>query len=77
MFGKVNQMIADDDKKKEILKYSILAFEKMKYSKNLSAIDQIDAENFEVFKEVFTGLDEIEETLYYQIIRKNGGYKTI
>lgn len=70
MFGKVNQMIADDDKKKEILKYSILAFEKMKYSKNLSAIDQIDAENFEVFKEVFTGLDEIEETLYYQIIRE-------
>lgn len=70
MFGKVNQMIADDDKKKEILKYSVLAFEKMKYSKNLSAIDQIDAGNFEVFKEIFTGLDEIEETLYYQIIKE-------
>ena len=70
MFGKVNQMIVDDDKKKEVLKYSILAFEKMKYSKNLSAIDQINAENFEVFKELFMGLDEIEETLYYQIIKE-------
>lgn len=70
MFGKINQMIADDDKKTEILKYSVLAFEKMKYSKNLSAIDQISPENFEVFKDIFVGLDEIEETLYYQIIKE-------
>lgn len=70
MFGKVNQIVADDDKKKEILKYSILAFEKLKYTKHLSAIDEIKPENFEVFKEVFTGLDEIEATLYYQIIRE-------
>ena len=27
MFGKINQIVADDDKKKEILKYSVLAFE--------------------------------------------------
>ena len=36
----------------------------------MSAIDEIKPENFEVFKEVFTGLDEIEATLYYQIIRE-------
>ena len=30
----------------------------------------IEAENFEVFKDIFTGLDEIEATLYYQIIRE-------
>lgn len=70
MFGKINQIVADDDKKREILKYSVLAFEKLKYTKHLSAIDSIDAENFEVFKDIFTGLDEIEATLYYQIIRE-------
>lgn len=70
MFGKVNQIIADDDKKREILKYSILAFEKFKYTRHLSAIDIIDAKNFEIFKDVFTGLDEIEATLYYQIIKE-------
>lgn len=70
MFGKINQIVADDDKKKEILKYSVLAFEKLKYAKHLSAIDQIEAENFEVFKDIFTGLDEIEATLYYQIIKE-------
>lgn len=70
MFGKINQIVADDDKKKEILKFSVLAFEKLKYAKHLSAIDNIEAENFEVFKDIFTGLDEIEATLYYQIIRE-------
>lgn len=70
MFGKINQIVADDDKKREILKYSVLAFEKLKYAKHLSAIDSIDAENFEVFKDIFTGLDELEATLYYQIIKE-------
>lgn len=70
MFGKINQIVADDDKKKEILKFSVLAFEKLKYAKHLSAIDKIEAENFEVFKDIFTGLDEIEATLYYQIIKE-------
>jgi len=70
MFGKINQIVADDDKKKEIIKYSVLAFEKLKYSHHLSAIDSIDAENFELFKDVFVGLDELEATLYYQIIRE-------
>ena len=46
--------------KREILKYSVLAFEKLKYTKHLSAIDAIEAENFEVFKDLFLGLDEIE-----------------
>ena len=50
MFGKINQIIADDNKKREILKYSILAFEKLRYSQHLSAIDKIDPSNFEVFK---------------------------
>ena len=70
MFGKINQIIADDNKKREILKYSILAFEKLRYSQHLSAIDKIDPSNFEVFKDICIGMDDIEATLYYQIIKE-------
>ncbi len=70
MFGKINQIVADNDKKKEILKYGILAFEKLKYSNHLSAIDTINVENFDIIKDVFGDLDEIEATLYYQIIKE-------
>lgn len=70
MFGKINQIVADNNKKKEILKYGILAFEKLRYTNHLSAIDNINVENFEIIKEVFGDLDEIEATLYYQIIKE-------
>ncbi len=70
MFGKINQIIADDNKKREILKYSILAFEKLRYSQHLSAIDKIDPSNFELFKDICVGMDDIEATLYYQIIKE-------
>ena len=70
MFGKINQIVADDDKKREILKYSILAFEKLRYANKLSALDQIHVENMEIIKDVFLGLDELEATLYYQIVKE-------
>lgn len=70
MFGKVNQIISDSDKKKEILKYSILAFEKLRYMHKLSAIDSINPENLEIVGTVFNGLDDLEATLYYQIIKE-------
>lgn len=70
MFGKINQIVADNDKKKEILKYGILAFEKLRYSNHLSAIDNINVENFSIIKDVFCDLDELEATLYYQIIKE-------
>jgi len=69
MFGKINQIVADNDKKREILKYGILAFEKLRYTNRLCSIDNIDVANFEIIKDVFGGLDEIESTLYYQIIK--------
>lgn len=74
MFGKINQIVTDDDKRKDILQYSILGFEKLKYSKHLSSIDQLTPDNFRAFPDLFqsvvTGLDDIEATLYYQIIKE-------
>lgn len=70
MLGKVNQIVSDSEKKSEILKYSILAFEKLRYINKLSAIDSINPENIEIVGTVFNGLDELEATLYYQIIKE-------
>lgn len=70
MFGKINQIEADDNKKREILKYSVLAFEKLRYSNKLSNIDNINVESLEDIKDVFLGLDELEATMYYQIIKE-------
>lgn len=70
MFGKINQIEADDIKKKEIIKYSILAFEKLRYTNKLSAIDNINIESFDSIKNVFLGLDELEATMYYQIVKE-------
>ena len=70
MFGKINQIAADDAKRREIIKYSVLAFEKLRYSNKLSAIDNINLESLESIKDVFLGLDELEATLYYQIIKE-------
>lgn len=70
MFGKINQIEADDTKKKEILKYSILAFEKLRYTNKLSAIDSLSAESFDLMKSVFLDLDDLEATMYYQIIKE-------
>lgn len=70
MFGKINQIEADDNKKREMLKYSVLAFEKLRYSNKLSNIDNINIETLESIKDVFLGLDELEATMYYQIIKE-------
>lgn len=70
MFGKINQIEADDNKKREILKYSVLAFEKLRYANKLTNIDNINIETLESIKDVFLGLDELEATMYYQIIKE-------
>lgn len=70
MFGKINQIEADDNKKREILKYSVLAFEKLRYANKLTGIDNINIETLESIKDVFLGLDELEATMYYQIIKE-------
>lgn len=70
MFGKINQIAADDEKKREVLKYSVLAFEKLRYNNKLSMINDINVESLESIKDIFLGLDELEATLYYQIVKE-------
>lgn len=68
MFGKINQLPLEAEDKRRQFKYGVLAFESLRYKHNLKALDHISHENLQALTEVFASLDDIEATLYYQII---------
>lgn len=58
----------DDEKKREFLRYGILAFERLKISEKLESIDNDDLiSDLLRFGEVFADLQEIEAFLYWEI----------
>jgi len=71
LFGKINQLTIDsEEEKRELFKYSVLAFESLRYKDNLEALDSLSPANIEAFKEIFADLDDIEATLYHQIVNE-------
>jgi len=69
LLGKINQITIDsDDERRTLLKHSILAFESLSYKENLDALDSISPDNLKKFTEVAGQLDDIEATLYHQIV---------
>lgn len=69
LLGKVNQIVVDDGKRAEVLRYGLLAFEKMRYTQQLHLLDTLDANNLEALGSIITGFDDLEATLYYQIVK--------
>lgn len=58
----------DNEKKREFLRYGILAFERLKISEKLESIDNDDLiSDLLRFGEVFADLQEIEASLYWEI----------
>ena len=71
MFGKINRLIMENEEDRtEIYKQSVLIFEKLKYKGLLDKLDQVSAENFPALTQIFSGLDEIEAYLYYEIVQE-------
>lgn len=70
LFGKINQLTIEKDEKKELFKHGILAFESFKLKNELSQLEKISAENIASFLEVAGRLDNIEATMYYQIVQE-------
>lgn len=71
LFGKINQLTIDSDaEKKRLFKHSILAFESLRYKENLDALDALSPENLAAFADIFSDLDDIEATLYHQIVNE-------
>lgn len=71
LFGKINQLTVDKkEDKRELFKYSILAFENLRYRGNLESLENLSAENLAEFGHIFDELNDIDATLYYQIVQE-------
>ena len=69
LLGKINQLTFDSEAdRRHILKNSVLAFETLRYKQNLEALEHLSTENLSALTEIFTDLDDIEATLYHQIV---------
>ena len=70
MLGKIGQLTLEADEKKVLYRDSVLAFEKLRYKDSLSALDNVSPANIQEFTRIFAELDDIEASLYYQIVRE-------
>lgn len=69
LFGKINQFTIEESEKKTLFKHAVLAFESLRYKENLEALDRITPENISLFSELFAEHNDIESTLYHQIVK--------
>ena len=67
LFGGINQIATDEDHRKTLYKHGVLAFEHLHHKEKLNELEQLDIENLEVAVRLFSELDDIEASWYYQI----------
>lgn len=71
IFGKIGQVhFEKPDDQKTLIKYSVIAFESFRYKNNLQALGDLSSDDLKVFSQLFKDYDDIEATLYYQIIKE-------
>ena len=69
LFSVIENLHFDKDtkKKKEVYKFGILAFERLRVAEKLSEIDNLTGDNLQLFGSIFSEMQDIEATLYYDI----------
>ncbi len=67
LFGRINQIATDEDHRKTLYKHGVLAFEHLHHKEKLSELEQLEINNLEVAVKLFSELDDIEASWYYQI----------
>jgi hypothetical protein len=69
--GKINRIRLDDiNEQKQLIKHAVLAFEFYRAKENLDALESISDDNFETAIGIFEDLDNLEATLYGQIVQQ-------
>ncbi|GAB6863193.1 ATP-binding protein [Haloplanus litoreus] len=69
LFGKINQMaVNDEDDRKELFKYGVLAFENLKYKENLEQLESTSAEDAGKVARILDDLEDIESTRFHQTV---------
>ena len=67
LFGRINQIATDEGHRKTLYKHGVLAFEHLHHKEKLNELEQLDINNLEVAVKLFSELDDIEASWYYQI----------
>ena len=67
LFGKINQIATDKEHLKTLYKHGVLAFEHLRYKEKLNELEQLDINSLEIAVQLFSELDDIEASWYYQI----------
>ena len=67
LFGRINAIATDDNQKKTLLKHGVLAFEHLQQKDRLNELEDIDINNLNSVVKLFSELDDIEATWYYEI----------
>ena len=71
LFRKIGQLHIDEHDDRILLyKHTALAFENLLYKEALDQLDQISVENIPAFMEILGNFDDIEISLYYQMIQE-------
>lgn len=71
LFGRINRLPVDEESEKRKLFVSgILAFESLKLRHILHRLDDVAIENLGVLREAFVQLDDLEASVYYQIVKE-------
>lgn len=69
LFGKINQMAVDDEEdRKALFKYGVLAFENLKYKQNLQDLDATSTEDVREVARILDDLEDIEATRFHQTV---------
>ena len=70
IFGKINELTVDDPEDRTLLfTYGVFAFEHMRAKRNLDALEVASGETLVEFGKVFTDQDDLEASLYHQIVK--------
>lgn len=67
LFGKINTIATDEEHRKTLYKHGVLAFESLRHKERLKELDALEVESLEVAVRLFSELDDIEASWYYQI----------
>ena len=69
LFGQINTIAIDEEHRKTLYKHGVLAFEHLHHKEKLSQLENIDIENLGIAVKLFSELDDIEASWYYQITK--------
>ena len=67
LFGRINTIATDEEHRRTLYKHGVLAFEHLHHKDKLQQLDNLQGGSLQVAVELFSQLDDIEASWYYQI----------